>query len=65
MGEHQVRRLPVCEEDGRLVGMLAQATSPAPATTAAPARPSKRSRASERRAGTTVRTRRSRRGLSS
>jgi CBS domain-containing protein len=25
MGEHQVRRLPVCEEDGRLVGMLAQA----------------------------------------
>jgi CBS domain-containing protein len=25
MGEHQVRRLPVCEEDGRLVGVLAQA----------------------------------------
>ena len=25
MSEHQVRRLPVCEEDGRLVGVLAQA----------------------------------------
>lgn len=25
MAEHQVRRLPVCEEDGRIVGMLAQA----------------------------------------
>jgi CBS domain-containing protein len=25
MGEHQVRRLPVVEEDGRLVGVLAQA----------------------------------------
>ena len=25
MAEHQVRRLPVCEEDGRLVGMVAQA----------------------------------------
>jgi CBS domain-containing protein len=25
MGEHQVRRLPVCEEDGRLVGIVAQA----------------------------------------
>ena len=24
-GEHQIRRLPVVEEDGRLVGMLAQA----------------------------------------
>jgi CBS domain-containing protein len=25
MGQHQIRRLPVVEEDGRLVGMLAQA----------------------------------------
>jgi CBS domain-containing protein len=25
MGQHQLRRLPVCEEDGRLVGILAQA----------------------------------------
>jgi CBS domain-containing protein len=25
MSEHQVRRLPVCEEDGRLVGMISQA----------------------------------------
>jgi CBS domain-containing protein len=25
MSEHQLRRLPVCEEDGRLVGILAQA----------------------------------------
>lgn len=25
MAEHQVRRLPVCEEDGRLVGVVAQA----------------------------------------
>lgn len=25
MSEHQVRRLPVCEEDGRLVGIVAQA----------------------------------------
>jgi CBS domain-containing protein len=25
MGEHQIRRLPVTEEDGRLVGIVAQA----------------------------------------
>ena len=25
MAEHQLRRLPVCEEDGRIVGILAQA----------------------------------------
>jgi CBS domain-containing protein len=25
MAEHQIRRLPVCEEDGRLVGIVAQA----------------------------------------
>jgi CBS domain-containing protein len=25
MGQHQIRRLPVCEEDGRLVGIVAQA----------------------------------------
>jgi CBS domain-containing protein len=25
MAEHQIRRLPVCEEDGRLVGVVAQA----------------------------------------
>jgi len=25
MAEHQLRRLPVCEEDGRLVGIVAQA----------------------------------------
>ena len=25
MAQHQIRRLPVCEEDGRLVGIIAQA----------------------------------------
>ena len=25
MAQHQVRRLPICEEDGRLVGIVAQA----------------------------------------
>lgn len=25
MAEHQLRRLPVCEEDGKLVGIVAQA----------------------------------------
>jgi CBS-domain-containing membrane protein len=25
MAQHQLRRLPVCEEDGKLVGILAQA----------------------------------------
>ena len=25
MGEHRVRRLPVCEEDGKIVGVVAQA----------------------------------------
>jgi CBS domain-containing protein len=25
MAQHQIRRLPVCEEDGRLVGIVAQA----------------------------------------
>ena len=25
MGEHQLRRIPVCEEDGRLAGIVAQA----------------------------------------
>ena len=29
MAEHQIRRLPVVEEDGRLIGMLAQADVPA------------------------------------
>jgi CBS domain-containing protein len=25
MGQHQVRRIPVCEEDGKLIGIVAQA----------------------------------------
>ena len=42
MAEHQVRRLPVCEEDGKLVGILAQADVATSGTTRSPARPCSR-----------------------
>ena len=42
MAEHEVRRLPVVEEDGKLVGIVAQADVARHAFTAAPAKSSSR-----------------------